>query len=473
MNLRQTSIRLALPALALLSLASCEDDVSPIGGSLVNNEVQINIDSTVFKIPAKCVYADYVDARSVYTQLGRISIDEFGTLQSDYVTQLLAAGGLNVPDSIGVDRVDSTKLVITAPRKNIIGDSLAPQQLTVYRLTKGLPSDIKSSFNPEGYYNASEPINSKNYILSSINLSDSAFLKNKNVTINVTLPTQWGRDAFTAYRSNRTDLFQWPQTFCKEFPGLYVKSSFGRGAIANVSSTKVMVYYHYYALKTVVENDEAVKKQVLVKDSVALFSSAPEVIGSSLFRFKPSDSLKAIAESGRNIITAPLGYTIDITFPAEELLSQYWAAEHNLSVINNLTMTLPAAAVNNSYGLLPPPDLLMIKKSEIDSFFAEGKVPDNLTSFRGTYNSANGRYEFASMRRYIVSLLDLKGSIKPEDLEFTLIPVNIETESVKQNDGSTIIYVTSCTPYLKCPAMAEIFTDRAGIVFTYTRQMIK
>ncbi len=473
MNLRQTSISLFLPALAILSLASCEDDVSPIGGSLVNNEVQINIDSTVFKIPANCVYSDYVDARSVYTQLGRISIEEYGSLQSDYVTQLLAAGGLNVPDSIGVDRVDSTKLVITVPRQTIIGDSLAPQQLTVYRLTKGLPSDIRSSFNPAGYYNAAEPINSKNYILSSINLSDSAFRKNKNVTVNVNLPAQWGRDAFNAYRSNQTEIFQWPQTFCKEFPGLYVKSSFGRGALANVSSTKVMIYYHYYALKTVVENDEAVKKLVTVKDSVALFSSAPEVIGSSLFKYTPSASLKALADAGHKIITAPLGYTVDLTFPAEELLSQYWAAEHNLSVINNLTLTLPATAVNNSYGLLPHPDLLMIKKSEIKSFFEEGKVPDNLSSFRGTYNSSKGRYEFASMRKYIVSLLDQKGSIKPEELEFTLIPVNIETETVTQSDGSKIVYVTSCTPYLKSPAMAEIFTDKAGIVFTYTRQMIK
>ncbi|MDE6272925.1 MAG: DUF4270 domain-containing protein [Muribaculaceae bacterium] len=473
MNLRQSSIRLALPVMAILTLASCEDEVSPIGGSLVNNEVQIHIDSTVFKIPAKCVYADYVDARSIYTQLGRISIDEYGTLQSDYVTQLLAAGGLNVPDSIGVDRVDSTKLVITVPRKNIIGDSLAPQQLTVYRLTKGLPSDIKSSFNPEGYYNASQPINSKNYILSSINLSDSAFFKNKNVAINVNLPKQWGRDAFNAYRSNNTDIFQWPQAFCKEFPGLYVKSSFGRGAIANVASTKVMIYYHYYAIKTVIENDEAVKKQVVVKDSVALFSSAPEVIGSSLFRFTPSASLKALAEGGHNIITAPLGYTVDITFPANELLGQYWAAEQNLSVINNLTMTLPATAVANSYGLLPPPELLMIKKSEIESFFAEGKIPDDLSSFRGTYNSSKGRYEFSSMRKYIVKLLELNGSLKPEDLEFTLLPVNIETETVTQSDGSKITYVTSCTPYLKNPAMTEIFTDRAGIVFTYTRQLIK
>ncbi|MBD5295336.1 MAG: DUF4270 domain-containing protein [Bacteroides sp.] len=473
MNLRQTALRASIPAFILLALASCEDDVSPIGGSLINNEVVINVDSTLFSIPARSVEALDIDARSVNTQIGRIAVPEYGDLSASYVTQLLSAAALNVPDSIGADRVDSTKLVLTMPRLSLIGDTLAPQQLTVYRLSKSLPTDIRSNFNPTGYYNATDPVNSKNYTLSGINLSDSAFAKAPSVSVNVTLPRQWGIDAFKAYRSDDTDIFQWPQKFCKDFPGLYVKPSFGRGAMANITSSKVMIYYHYFVDRTVVENDSAVKKTVAIKDSVALFSSAPEVISSTIYDFKPSQSLKNLIAENRTIVTAPLGYTVDLTFPAKDLLQQYWASEHNLSVINNLTMTLPASAVSNSLGLLPPPELLLIKKSEVASFFAEGKIPDNLSSFRGTYKSDKGRYEFGSMRPYIVSLIDKQGNLDPSDLEFTLIPVNIQSESVAQTDGSYVVYVTSCTPYLLRPAMAEIFTDRAGIVFTYTQQLIK
>lgn len=473
MKLRLTALRISIPSLMILVLASCEDEVSPIGGSIVNNEVVINVDSTLFKMKAQSVFSERVDARSTTNQLGRISVPEFGDLSASYVTQLLSAAALNIPDSIGFDRVDSTKLVVSIPRSQIIGDSLAPQQLSVYRLTRSLPSDIKSNFDPAGYYNASDPINSKNYTLSGINLQDSAFTHAKNVTVNVDLPKQWGIDAFKAYRGKDTEIFQWPQKFCKDFPGLYVKSSFGRGAIANIDATKVMIYYHYFVERNVIENDVAVKRQVTVKDSVALFTSAPEVISSTIYSYEPSQILKDYVAAGRNVITTPLGYTVDLIFPASELLDQYWASEHNLSVINNLSMTLPASAVPNSYGLLPPPELLLIKKSEIDSFFAEGKVPDNKSSFRGTYSSAKGRYEFSSMRQYVVSLLDNKGNIDPKDLEFTLIPVNIGTETVTQSDGTKVVYVTSCTPYILRPAMAEIFTDRTGIVFTYTRQLIK
>lgn len=474
MNLHPTILRAALPALAIIALASCEDELSPSGSSIVNNEVQIFVDSTTLKIPATCNFSNDVDARSIYTQLGQIDVPEFGKLQSTYVTQLLAAAGLNIPDSIGVDKVDSTKLVVNIPRNQVTGDTLAPQQLTVYRLTKSLPSDIRSSFNPDGYYNPSQPISSKNYTLSGLNFSDSAFFKAPNLTVNVTLPAEWGRDAFAAYRNNQySEIFQWPQTFCKEFPGLYIKSSFGKGAIANISATKVMIYYHYKVERTVVENEVAVKKVVTIKDSVALFSSAPEVISSSLYKFTPSELLKSLVSSNRKIITAPLGYYLGITFPAKDLLNQYWSADHNLAVINNLTLTLPAAAVPNSYGLLPPPELLMIKNSEIESFFAEGRLPDNKTSFRGIYKSDLGRYEFDSLRSYIVSLAEKKDSLTPEDLDFTLFPVDIKTEIVTQNDGSKVSYVTSCTPYISKPAMAEIFTDRAGIVFTYTSQMIK
>ncbi len=458
--------------LCSLFFASCEDEVSPIGGSIVNNEVTINVDSTIFKLPSQSVYSDVVNARSDVNQIGNLDIPEFGSLSTDYVTQMLAASSLNLPDSITANHVDSTKLVLRMPRAKIIGDTLAPQQLTVYRLTKPLPSSLTSDFNPKGYYNSLEPVNSKNYTLSGLNLSDSAFRKNTHITVNVNLPREWGRDAFRAYRTN-SEIFQWPSTFCKEYPGFYVKSSFGKGAMANVDITKVMVYYHYQIERIVVENDEAVKKVVTMKDSIALFSSAPEVLSSSLFKFSPSQNLQAMAENGKCIVTAPLGYTVNLTFPAETLLDQYWANDRNLSIINNLTLTLPASSVANKYGLMPPPDLLLIKRSEIENFFANGNLPDNISSFHGQYVSAKGRYEFSSMRKYIVDLLTKKGNIKPEDVEFALIPVNVTSETQSNVDGSTSIYLTSCTPYITRPAMAEIFTDRAGIVFTYTSQMIK
>lgn len=234
-----------------------------------------------------------------------------------------------------------------------------------------------------------------------------------------------------------------------------------------------MIYYHYFVERTVVENDVSVKKVVTVKDSVSLFSSTPEVLSSSIINFKTSKKLEDMVASGRKILTAPLGYRVNFTFPAADLLNQYWAEEHNLSIINNLTLSIPAVSVSNTYGLVPPPEVLMIKRSKVEEFFANNEVPDNVSSFRGTYSSDRGQYEFASMRQYIVDLAKNKDTLTQDDIEFVIIPVNFESELVTQSDGSKVIYLLSCTPFLKTPAMAELLTDRARIVFTYTSQLIK
>ncbi|MDE6559024.1 MAG: DUF4270 domain-containing protein, partial [Muribaculaceae bacterium] len=279
-------------------------------------------------------------------------------------------------------------------------------------------------------------------------------------------------DAFYAYRKN-PEMFQWPATFCKDFPGLYVTQSFGRGAMANVSSSKVMVYYHYFIERTVVENEVSVKKVVTMKDSVTLFTSAPEVLSSTIFKYTESDYIRSLVSAGKKLVVAPLGYNLEIEFPAQALLDSYNKSDHTLSVINNLTLNIPASPVVNSYGLVPPSNLLLIKKSEKEKFFANGEVPDNKSSFMGTYSSDRGRYEFSSMREYLVNLVTNGGKVTEEDILFELVPVSMQTETVTNSDGSKTTYITSVTPFISTPAMAELFTDRVRIVFTYNQQMGK
>lgn len=459
-------------SLCLLSLLSCQDEVSPIGSSIFKGDVSISVDSTTLSFPARTIPAVKIDARSVTNLIGHINVPEYGELSASYVTQLLSAGKLSIPDSIGVDRVDSISLILTAPRPLAIGDTLAPQQLKVYSLTKELPSDITSAFDPAGYYNPQDPVATRNYTLSALALSDSTFQKSQLLYLAAKLPKQWGVDLFNAYRED-PDIFSWPSTFNRYFKGFYLSPSFGKGAMANILATKVMLYYHHFIERTVIENDLAVRKQVRMKDSVCILSNAPEVLSSTNFKYTPSPSLLAKIEGGAQIITAPLGYHVNFSFPVTDVLDEFWASDENLKIINNLTLALPATPVENDYGLTAPPDLVMILTKDVEDFFANGKVPDNRTSFRGQYSSARGRYEFSSMRQYIVDLKNKGGELKPEDFDFTLIPVEINSETVSNYDGSSSVYITSCTPYLQRPAMAEIHTDKAIVVFTFTSQMIK
>ena len=264
-------IRLAIPALTSLisavGISSCQDDVSTIGSSIVNGEVSISVDSLILGIDASTIDALNIDTRSTTTLLGNISATEYGRLSADYVTQLLAASSMAIPDSIGVERVDSMRMVLEIPRNATIGDTLAPQQLKIYRLSKALPTDIKSNFNPQGYYDPDDVVATRNYTLSAIALSDSAFYNNRTLSIAFPLPKEWAVDAFNAYRKG-SPIFDWPQDFNKAYPGIYVRSSFGRGALANVQATRLFLYYHYFITRNIVENEVSVEKRITMKDSV-------------------------------------------------------------------------------------------------------------------------------------------------------------------------------------------------------------
>lgn len=466
---------LAVPFIIGTSLSSCTDDISPIGDSLFNQQVSVYVDSATFKVRANTIEAFSIDSRSVNNLLGYISTPEFGDLSASFVTRLLSASRMEIPDSITSERVDSMKMILEAPRATVIGDSLVPQQLAVYMLNRQLPDDIKSNFNPEGYYNPASPLASKNYTLSALAQSDSAFYKKTVLPLDLQLPKSWATDIFNTYREN-PEVFQWPSSFNQKVPGIYVRNTFGKGCIAAIQAVRFYLYWHYPTQKTVIKDDEAVKVTVTVTDSICLFSSAPEVLSSNNLTYIPSNSIKNMIAGGENIITTPLGYNVRMTFPGKQLLDTYHSHDRDLSTINNLAMAIPASEIKNDLGITVPPNLLLIKTSEIDDFFCNGKVPDNVTSFYSTYSSTDGRYYFNKMRQMLVNLNDVYGTVSDSDMEalcdYTLIPVKISSEKVDNSDGTVTTYVTGCTPYQATPTMCRLDMDNILIIFTYTHQNI-
>lgn len=469
----KSSLTVALAAVSLFFLG-CEDDVSNIGSSITSSEVSIHVDSVVYDIHGRSVKAPSIESKSAFTLMGSVSIPEYGDLQCSYVTQFLPAESLDIPDSISGAEIDSVKMILSAPRNLVTGDTLVPQQLKVFSLTKQLPADINASFNPSGYYDPSTPIGTKNYSMRGMKFNDTTFLENSNVSIDVRMPIQLGREVVDTYHEN-PDVFVWPEKFSKLWPGVFVEPTFGRGCVYAVSSTKIFAYYPQSI--AVAEKDEEGETQIVYKeipDSVCLFTTAPEVLSSVNMTYTPSAKIENMVAEGKSVITTPGGYVTSIRFPAREVLEEYWGQEYELGVIDNLLFSIPAKPVTNGYGIGMPPSLLMVKSSEVDSFFAEGRVPDNITSFYSYYSTDDKGYSFSSMRRYIVNLRD-KGeeNITAEDEEFTLVPVSISTEEyTDRNTGEVVVAVTNVLPYIVKPTMVELDTQNAEIVFIFSNQKI-
>lgn len=468
--------RFILPAALLLSgmMMSCQKDVSDIGGSLVNGEVSITVDSIYTDINGSSVYLGDFDGRNLTKLLGRLRVPEYGSLECSFVSQMLSATGMNIPDSITENQIDSMRLILAVPRGALTGDSLAPQQLKVYQLTKQLPADITSAFDPEGYYDPSSPLGTRSYTLSNISRGDSAMKASSYVSIPVMLPRSLALDFFRRYRAG-DPVFEWPATFNQLFPGIYVKQNFGNGCVANIAAAQVYTYWNRTETRYEKQEDESYKYiPYTVRDSVCLMASQPEVLSSNIIHYEASDHLKALVASGKSVVTSPGGYIVDIKFPVKQLIDAYIGGGDLMSVVSALRLQIPAVAVKNDYGLSVVPYLLMVRKSERENFFAENKIPDGLTSFYAPYDAESGSYSFNSMRDYFLDMLKKvrEGKeIADEDMEFSLVPVYITLETVQGYNTSTV-YVTKVQPYLIRPTMTRLATDRALVTFIYTSQQV-
>lgn len=465
-----------LVLIALLA-SSCQDDISSQGSSLITGEVSITVDSIPTLIPARSVNYNAYDSRSTTKLLGRINVPEYGALSCSFLSQLYPSPELGINDTVPEAYIDSMKLITFVPRGSLTGDSLAPQQLKVYRLNRQLNADITNNANPADYYNPSDPdalIGSKTYTLSALNMNDSAFIKNRYVKISMDLPREMALECVRKYRTD-PEIFQWPATFAQQFPGIYMEQSFGNGCIGNISSIGVFLYYRVDSKENQKNEETGETETVTVakRDSVCVFASAPEVISSNVINLQLSDKIKNLANEGKSIVTTPGGYYTEIEFPAKAIIDKYNQSSPIMTIISNLGMEIPAANIENDFGIGTAPYLLMVKKSEREDFFANNRIPDGVTSFYAPYNSERKSYSFNSLRQYLINLINSNKEITADDVEFSLVPVDITTENVEQYNGSYVTYVLRCANYIAKPTMTILDTDNTIINFTYSKQELE
>ena len=194
---------------------------------------------------------------------------------------------------------------------------------------------------------------------------------------------------------------------------------------------------------------------------------SPEIITNNNITYAMADELTAMSQNGENIIVAPIGMDVELTFPTREIINSYNANQGELSVINSLSFEIPAEKITNDYNITPPPYLLLVKTSYKDEFFAKGDITNNAESFYAAYNAATHSYIFSDMRAYILDMIE-KNEITDEDINFTLTPVSISTENYSSYDET--VYINSIVPYVQTPVMVRLRLDNAKIKFTYSKQ---
>lgn len=464
--LKRFSFKNVLCASAILAaigaFQSCNSD-STIGSSIVADGIQITVDST-FTITGHSADNNAVRSRTITQLVGNIEADGYGTLSSSIVTQFMPALGL---DTVGITAadVDSMKLQMLYQFDGFTGDSIAPMGIRVYPLTRDLPSPIYSDFNPTGYYNPDNCIGQTIYSASWDNASESE-ITYKTRQIEVTLPLSLGKQLFEAYNENPAS-FANPETFARDvFKGLYIDSYYGSGRIVRIDKTLMNLYYHRTS------KIEGTTRDTTINYVGSYFAVTPEIITNNNIRLNLDPKVKDMVNQGKTVIAAPAGLDAEITFPAREIKASYLAGlGRNLGVINTLSMTISAEAIQNEYGIEPPQYLLLVLKKDRDSFFAENKTTDDKTSFYATYDSTTGTYTFGALRDYIISLIE-KDEITDDDITFVLTPVNLQVETSSDYYYGTSSTVTAITPYISAPKMCVLDYSKTKIYLTYSKQTL-
>lgn len=460
------ALSIVLGSCAAGFLTSCDDE--NIGSSIVNGDVSIEVDSSFTVTGHSVRYADF-NSRSESLLIGRLSAEGFGDLEAYFASRLMPANAISIPDTIPLDSVKGMRLRFRMKSTDFTGDSLAPQQLTVYNLTKQLPDDINNTTDLDGYYDTSSPLGVSSYTVTALGTDN---VNSANRSINIELSKDFARELVYKYRTTPS-VFQWPDKFAELFPGIVVKSTFGRGLVANISNTEFITYYNVPAKKTVVVDGVGVVRDTLHTDSTSIFAITPEVLSANLMQMRPAQNIVERIAAGECIMMSPGGYNVEVAFPAQDILNRYLSDNFNLGVINALTYEIPAHTVENSYDIAPPPYILMIKTSKMEEYFSNNDIPEDedTDAFWAAYDASKGSYTFSSMRPYIVDLMR-KGTVNPEDTQFTLVPVNITTEQAGSTYNPKTV-VTGCRYYIAHPTICRLDIPGSKVKFTYSRQVIK
>lgn len=465
--------RLLLIAASLTAIAgmvACDDknDASETpGGVLVGDNISLVIDNS-FTIEARSMRNNRIQSRTTTQLLGAIEADDYGKLNADFVAEMFPSNMLDTVD-MSIENIDSVKLQLVFQRGGFVGDSLAPIGVEVYPLNRQLPYPIFSDFDPAGYYNSSVRLGSGVFTAAGIGVNDTVAAGSYRYAY-ITLPLQFGRELYQHYLDDPLT-FNDPQKFAEWFPGFYVHHTFGSGRVTRISDTRVIMYYH--KIRDLNNANGELVRDSLTRHYAYYMAAAPEVVSNSQIDMQLSPTVTGMVNQGRVVVVSPAGLDAEITFPIREAINTYRTQTQGaISVVNNLSFSLPADSIPTGRGIGPSPYLLMVLSKEKDEFFANNKLPDNVTSFLGTFNADSMKYTFSDMRGYMMKMLD-KEELTADDYTFTLTPVAMVTESAGSYYNSSSSTLSGITPMVALPSLMELLPARAKLALTFSRQTLR
>ncbi len=233
---RHTSFSKAWLSLVIITsitiVSSCNDDGSTIGADILPKEEVVGVyNYSNHQVSTENIVMGRVQSDDVeYALIGEMNDPDFGLTKSDFYGQLTL--GSTVPYSsfkpFAGYMVDSATIALTYQRTDIVGDTLAKHNISIYELTQSLNplNNYYSDMDLTGYYDSGNPIaqgerHAKNFVKGVKEKNDSIWkVANKEFQWSFRLNDATTQKLFNLDKTALADR----KAFQQAFKGIYITS---------------------------------------------------------------------------------------------------------------------------------------------------------------------------------------------------------------------------------------------------------
>ncbi|KUK78155.1 MAG: hypothetical protein XD92_0492, partial [Proteiniphilum acetatigenes] len=353
-------------AFLLILTRSCDDTLDPVGFTIQPGMDNLTVGIDTLQLMSRTIQLDSIYARTTNPVLGEYLDPVFGSIKSGYMGEFYLPKGAGFKPGATVDSVKAVLSYTT-----MMGDSLAPMELSVYELNRSLKdAGNYTHINPAEYVDMTKPIGKKvftgknNTYHTEYYSSGYTTQPYKVYDIHVDLPMTIGERFLNEYNKPEHGMLNNLNQFRQFFPGLYFTTSFGKSTILNVNTTSLNVHYHYTEAGGSSSGEDTVRS-----DALRLYIT-PDVTQINTIR---SNNQQLLEENdSHTYVKSPAGVVTEITFPFSEIHHELKSRALNLA---NFTLyALPDAMENPLVKISPPDYLLLVNRDSLDGFFEKGKL---------------------------------------------------------------------------------------------------
>ena len=460
--------KLSLPLASLLVgvcllLVSCEDRSNTLGVGMMPDYTRFKSFDTTFDLSYRTISADMKDSggsasgtqynrmyvSSNYGYIGRIPNQEFGGIETEYLTQMYCPEGFLFRDQPVDNRIDSAFLTLYYDGYSGYGKDLV--EVAAYRLDKPLPGNSKYSLESiSDYYTRGV---SKELGRASFMAVNGTPHEGKGTWVRIPIAREIGQDFYDKSVAG-SEVFRSQAAFDQYFPGVYFRVSAGTGSVIRVVRTALTFCYR---------KEQMLKRRSTGKvDSLAYVPAIQELSHTNevpqLSRFANMGLSELMAPgSDYAYVKSPAGVLAEITIPTREIKKKLdEAPKGSVRVLASAPFAISGENRQLSeYQLVYPTSLVLMPRDSVAHFF-ESELTDADSPFT-TYVSrqaiqGSSTYTFGNISALISKHIEKNPD---EDLRVVVVPVQYVAPEQQQSGAVSPSSVTN----LVLPSTLKIKMD--------------